>query len=285
LDIIGAKIGDAVNRSSGKVLSKYEKRSEDEIEVAYKIGSEGCLTHILTLKQKLLPKVAIIIDDFGYSDSTLDDFLSLGYPISFSILPHLHYTKDIARRVNREGFEVILHLPMESYGYSKGLSDPGPGAIYVDMDDEVVLETLERNLEEIPYIKGVNNHMGSKATSDERIMKIVLRHLKYKGLFFIDSLSTSKSVTQKVANELNFSRVLFRDVFLDNEDDYDYISGQFEKLIRKAKQRGFAIGIGHAQRRETIAVLRDLLPVYDDEVLFVSVSDLLKVFPERAVLP
>ena len=146
---------------------------------------------------------------------------------------------------------MILHLPMEPQNVA--VHNPGQGALLTTMTAEEVRSTINATLDSVPHAVGFNNHMGSKFTEDEFLMKVVIDTAKARGVFFLDSKTTSKSVGEKLARKMGV-KTASRSVFLDNSQDEDYIRGQVDELIRIAKLNGTAIGIGHPHS-ETINVI------------------------------
>jgi|GEM_PF-920521 len=218
-------------------------------------------------------KVAIVIDDFGYSMANIDSWLSFEKPVTFSILPNLDYSTQIANLANSWGREIILHLPLEPK--NKELERQEKFTILTSMSPKEILRILDTAIKSIPYLKGVSNHQGSLATEDRRVMGIILNELKKRNLYFLDSLVTNKSVCREIAQELNLN-FLQRDIFLDNIDDIEYIKGQLLKLARVAQTKGFAIGIGHVHTK-TLEALKEFYPLLEEKgIEFVYLSDLLK---------
>jgi len=226
------------------------------------------------IKAELLPrrarnKVAIIIDDMGYSLKAINDICSLDKPLTISILPYSPLAKEIARIAHQNKLEVMLHLPLESVNSQGG--NHIEGIILSQMSEEEILKTVEANLDQIPYVTGVNNHMGSKITSNETLMFIVLEPLKKRNLFFVDSRTTSRSKAYDVAQTLGIPSA-YRHVFLDGENREDYIKGKMIELFRLAQRRGKAVGICHPTER-TLRVLREnfhLVEKYNIEPVFAS---------------
>jgi len=196
------------------------------------------MVHI-TVSQKVLGELAFVIDDLGYNTKALDAALLIDRPITYAVLPQLAKSKFLAEKFNERGNLIILHQPMAS---KKG-SDPGAGAIYSKMSEQEIKKLIEENLKTVPHAKGVNNHMGSLITSDEKIMTVVLGFLKQQKLFFLDSI-TSKTICRKVARRLGFP-IYRRDVFIDNKKNKPYIKGQIDQLIKITLKHGKGIGIGH----------------------------------------
>ena len=195
------------------------------------------------LKEKgALPKVAIIIDDVGYDRRIARTLASIDGNLTFAILPGAPYGKEIAAELHEKGSHIMLHLPMEPEEYPE--VNPGTHAILADMSPNRLLGQLKTNLDAVPYIEGVNNHMGSRITTMSDKMNQIFTILKKRDLFFIDSITSDHSSCESSARLLNL-KFAKRDVFLDNIQRQDYIAGQLEELVKKAEARGRAIGIGH----------------------------------------
>lgn len=198
-------------------------------------------------------KIAIILDDGGYSLS--DDTISLikkGFPLTVSIIPFLPYSKETAEIVYKNKGEVMVHLPMEAENNGKEKM-----VITSSMEKEKIKDLTYEAISNIPHCVGVNNHKGSKATADKAIMEPVLEVVKEKNLYFVDSVTTPKSIAYKLASEMGIPSEK-RDIFIDNNTSD--VRSYFYKLIKIAKKQGSAIGIGHIYKKATIAVLRDELP-------------------------
>lgn len=219
------------------------------------------------------PVIAIIIDDIGYDKRLAMALYDLDKDITFSVLPFSPFGKTIADRLSVRGAELMLHLPMEPTQYPR--VNPGPGALLSSMTPDALLAQLKKDLDEIPGVKGVNNHMGSKLTAISGKMHQIFTVLKKEDLFFIDSRTSSKSKAEMSAKlfQLRFSH---RDIFLDNSQNINYISGQFRKLVRRAEKHGHAIGIGHPYQA-TLDTLRIEIPKLKGRVKVVPASRLVHV--------
>lgn len=220
-----------------------------------------------------LPKVVIIIDDLGYDKKIAEKFISLNADLTFSVLPESPFQKTIATSVHKKGYEVMLHLPMEPVEYP--MVNPGEGALLSTMSADELISQLEKNINDVPYIKGVNNHMGSKITSTSTQMYQIFSILKKKNLYFIDSRTTSKTVCKPSARllQLPFAQ---RDIFLDNVQTPDAIREQLTKLINLAKKHGDAIGIAHPHKI-TYNVFRETLPKLKNHVQLVPASQVVHI--------
>lgn len=221
--------------------------------------------------EKINGKVAIIIDDLGYDLDFAEKLLQLDAPISFSILPELRYSKQIAARAKELNHDVLLHLPMEPNDYPS--KNPGPGALLSRMSLRELEEQLLKNLDAIPYLGGINNHMGSKLTEDEKIMSLVMEKIKSRGLFFLDSRTSPKTVAYKIAREYSI-KAAERNIFLDNNGDVEMISEQIIKLGEIAMENGFAIGIGHPYHNTLLALQQTIPKLKERGIKIAPISQL-----------
>ncbi|MDD5066084.1 MAG: divergent polysaccharide deacetylase family protein [bacterium] len=227
--------------------------------------------------------VCFIIDDAGYQNNLIRDFLCLPVKIGIAVLPFVERSGETARMIHESGKEVLLHIPMEPKDYRTRNIKLFPDEILNSMTETEIQKTVDRMLQQAPYAAGVNNHQGSSATEDERTMQAVLRQVKMNRLFFIDSMTSSRSVTEKIARQTGLSYGK-RDVFLDNKSDYQYIKGQMERLIRVALSQGRAIGIGHVNNVNTFKVLRDYIPVLEERgIQVVFPSEIVNKFSDKEV--
>jgi len=199
--------------------------------------------------------LVFVIDDAGHNEWQLKPFLELPGPVTIAVLPGLPFTTSSAESVRNAGKELLLHQPMEALA---GL-DPGPGAIRADMDDATIRRVLRNNLAQVPGAAGVNNHMGSRATSDIRVMSTVLDELSTAGVYFLDSLTISDSVVHSVASLMRQS-IWERSVFLDNTPDRASMLHYIAEGTKIAEKRGYAIMIGHVWSAELAQTLADLYP-------------------------
>jgi len=214
-------------------------------------------------------QVAIIIDDCGQWLDTERGYLALPIPITLSVLPHVHYTTEIAKEASDAGKGVMLHLPMEPLSHVY----PGPGEIKTAMTDDAIVKQTEEDVQQVPLARGVNNHEGSEASADERVMKDVIGIVKQHDLFFIDSRTNAKSVGAQDAAQAGVPTAS-RDVFLDNRPDVAYTESMLERTVAIAKRNGSAIAIGHP-KPTTLEALRDMYPKMRSEgIRFVLASDL-----------
>ena len=224
------------------------------------------------LKKFTNPKIAIVIDDFGYNTNNLEKFLNIGEPITLSILPNQPYSAKVAEIAHSRGYETILHLPLEP---KDGSVKEEPGTIKSSMSDSQIISRLKEELANVPHIDGVSNHMGSKGTEEGHLMSVIFRELKKRNFFFFDSLTSAESVCRDVAKSSGI-RYARRDVFLDIPNDPATIEKRILETRRLAFRKGFAIAVGH-DRNNTVAALRKLMPQMASEgIEFVYISELEK---------
>lgn len=201
------------------------------------------------------PAISIIIDDLGNLINRDSRALQLPGNITYSFLPHTPYARELAIQAHKLNKEVMLHQPMEALKNDK----LGPGGLTLDMSRRQFIAQLQSNLESVPYVVGINNHMGSLLTQHPGQMRWLMQELgKHNDLYFVDSYTTKTSLGQKIARE-NWIPTLRRDVFLDSDRDPGKIRKHFQRLIKKAQKTGFALGIGHPYP-ETMSILEEELP-------------------------
>jgi len=217
-------------------------------------------------------RVAIIVDDLGRGIKTARQLLAIEQPLTFAVLPIEAHAAEVAGMAHAAGREVMLHVPMEPQGFP--VVDPGDDALLVNLAEGELRTRLQDLLQQVPHVVGINNHMGSRFTEDERAMATVMTVLRERGLYFVDSLTSSQSVGTAVARRAGVPHVR-RDVFLDNVAEVEAIAGEIRRLAAKAARNGGAVGICHPYP-ETITALRRELPALAGQgVEFVPVSALL----------
>ena len=220
-----------------------------------------------------LPKLAIIIDDIGYDKNIAQKFLDLDAVLTFSILPHSTYDKRIAGMAHSKGFDVMLHLPMEPNEYPS--INPGPGVLLTSMSPDQLINQLNEDLDAVPYIKGVNNHMGSKMTTIAPQLYQIFSILKKRSLYFIDSRTTVDTLCGPSARLLQIPFAQ-KDVFIDHIPEPDFIREQIHRLIKIAGSHGEAVGIAHPHT-ETYEILREMLPELKEKTILVRASDVVHI--------
>ena len=208
------------------------------------------------IDQDTLGVIVLVIDDFGYrNDNISDGFLNLSIPITCAIIPGHTASKKFAEKAASYGKEVIIHMPMESENYSPGEDEY---KLLTSMTSELLENKLIQAFESLPEAIGMNNHQGSKATSDSKTMAVLASVLKDRGKYFIDSRTSSLTIGEKTMISFGVPTAR-RNIFLDNNNDLDKIEEQMNKLANSAKKNGVAVGLGHA-RKNTLSVLEKVVP-------------------------
>jgi polysaccharide deacetylase 2 family uncharacterized protein YibQ len=250
---------------------KKEPLSKQIVFEVYPKSEESFGKTIVKIKKQLdksLPNVAIIIDDLGYDNDLAKNYLELGIPFTFSVLPFSPFQKNIAMAAHKKGVEIMLHLPMEADEYPQ--VSPGPGALLTTMSPDKLIEQLNNDIDDIPFIKGVNNHMGSKMTAIDTQMYQIFSVLKKRSLYFVDSRTTAMTICGPSARlfKVPFAE---RDVFLDHVQDPGFIRNQIKLLVEIADKHGEAVGIIHPHP-ETYLIIREMLPYLQKRVNLVPAS-------------
>ncbi len=235
-----------------------------------KHGKAAAITKAKSLPGKSvhLREVAIIVDDIGFSLSPVKELLKINADLTFAILPFQTHTREAAEMFHKARRETLLHLPMEPVSYPR--EKPGEGALFTDMNDEELVLQLRKNIADVPYISGVNNHMGSKFMTDEKKLILIFNELKKKKLFFVDSRTSSDTKASAAAKKTGLP-IAGRKIFIDNNQDYNKI---YNNLINIAKDGDVfpEIIIGHPYP-ETIRAIKDAVRVLREKgVSIVPVS-------------
>jgi uncharacterized protein len=212
-------------------------------------------THSARIPASNTPKLAIILDDVGADPAAVDAIFALSYPLTLSILPNHPQSSAVAEEAHRRGYEVMLHLPMES----RANEAPETQQLRPGMASSEIAQILNEMLMNVPHAAGVNNHQGSRATSNTRLMEELMPLLRERNLFFIDSRTIASTVAFETAQR-DGVRAGFRNVpFLDDVREESAIRYQLELAMHGAKEKGSAIAIGHPHP-ETLRVLKEILP-------------------------
>ncbi len=250
----------SVVHSFGGYVYRAEHEYADPLKVRLAVGAAHTVTDSILLATD--PSVAsrgllaIVIDDMGYrSLAESGRFAALPFPINLAFLPAGENTHDLAKHARAGRKTILLHLPMEPENGNEPLE---PNTIMTAMGDDEIRGLTRRHLESVPGVVGVNNHMGSRATRDERVMRAVLAEIRDRNLFFLDSYTSPGSIAAATARSLGIP-TLERDVFLDNSSDIQTIQRELWAAADKASRSGRAVAIGH-DRPETYEALRVTIP-------------------------
>jgi uncharacterized protein len=257
------------------------RRNGDGRDIELDLSKEGATICAWRLREvPRLYRAAIVIDDLGQEIETAREVLGIPYPLTFSVLPDLPESRQTAAAANEAGREVMLHLPMEPLAKM----NPGPGAIRVGMSAREVDAQVENDLASVPYVAGVNNHMGSRATSDGALMADVMKELAAHHLYFIDSRTAGSSVALEAARRAGIP-AFYRSVFLDDTESVAYTLGQLERLRGLVMKQGVALAIGHPHPT-TLAALQQYLPQFErGDIEVVPASQLVRLAEVAHLLP
>ena len=285
---VGPAVERALKAEDVRVIGKKRTPGEDKTEVLWAlrrpVREDVAISFILPAEPppavvaekepaaRKAPRgqVALIVDDMGNSLETLDELVALGRPVTISVLPYSAHAAETARIAHERGLEVLLHLPLESVNNYEAMANT-EGLIMAMMTGPAIVAAFEASYDRVPFVSGTNNHMGSRFTAERDLMRTILKPIKERGLFFVDSRTTAKTVALDEARKMGVPATQ-RDVFLDADEDRGRIRGRLVELLQKARKKGHAVGICHPFP-ETLAVLKSslyLLDAYNLEAVPVS---------------
>ncbi|SJZ42601.1 divergent polysaccharide deacetylase family protein [Selenihalanaerobacter shriftii] len=256
--------------------NRLTKKNQEEalIEITFRpeeVTSETLVTYRLKLIQpQIKAKMAFVIDDLGFNRAGTEELLEIDRQITVAVLPFRPYSTQDAKGSKEAGHQVLLHLPMEPVSEV----DPGAGAIYVDMSSTEIAEQIKKDIDNLGVdIAGVNNHMGSKATANEKVMEVVLDYLRKQELFFVDSSTAPNSVVPAMAQRVDEAYAV-NYLFIDNVDNKAEVKKQIKKLAEVALKKGELITIGHV-RPNTALAIQEMIPKLEEMgIQLVYVSEL-----------
>ncbi len=249
-----------VQRRGGEVLRAVEYQRPARVEM--RCGLENSLTTLFVLKRasrirRKVGRIALVLDDFGSMSKHLTErFCALPQALTLAVLPNEGRVKTIVDLARRHGHEVLVHLPMEPEEYPQ--NNPGDNAIFAHQDSSAIRRLVRAALRKVPNAVGLNNHMGSRATTDPRVMELVLSEVKRNNLLFLDSRTTPSSVAYDMARAMAIPATR-RDLFIDPVDQTAAVEARLWELAALAAEQGQAIGIGH-DREQTLLALEAILP-------------------------
>lgn len=243
------------------------------------MGKSNMASEVPLNKGKEKPAyVVIIIDDWGNNMAGSDEILKLPIPLTGAVIPGMPFDQQDAQKLHHAGKEVILHVPLEPEKGKK--SWLGPKGITVGMSEEKVRGLLDEAKSTLPYLKGMNNHMGSKAMKNDAIVRTLMKFAAENKLYFVDSGTTETVLSEKYTKENNLP-FLKRDVFLDNTPSTEHVKNKLRELEEIAKEKGYAIGIGHVGPQKgphTARALKELIPIMQKEgITFITMSQMLEM--------
>lgn len=222
--------------------------------------------------EELPPRLAIVVDDGGYDPARDAEWLKFPEKITLAVIPFGPSSRRLARSAHERGFGVLIYVPMEP---EAPVSDRTEGVrLRRGMSREEMNALLGRMIEENPWATGVSNYMGSAFTADLESMATLVSLLKSRGLFFLDSVTTPRSVAVLAALRAGLP-VTRRDVFLDAGIPPEEMRSRWEEAIATAKEKGKAVLVCHG-RKESFRTILDLVPDLEAEgIVAVTVEELL----------
>ena len=276
LEVLNLRLSRAIRGIGGEVVRGVELNdAQVELDVAHR----GHRTHRFIMQrysgyEKIAGRIGLIIDDWGRTaPSIAEEFVRLPIEWTAAVIPESGVSGGQARYLTEQGIPLMVHMPMEPVNGADW--DLGEEAIYADTPAERVAELIDAALAETPGAQGINNHMGSLATTRPTVMRTLMDVLSERELFFIDSRTTAASVGTEEAERAGVPWAA-RDVFLDAEDEPQFIEQQFRQALDHARRNGSVILIGHP-RRNTLSALQRLVPGARGEGFeFVTVDRLLR---------
>lgn len=230
-----------------------EKETEEEREEPTTV--ESAVARKAKASKPTEPAVAILVDDAGPTIANMDKWLSVDAPLTFAVIPYCHYTKESAERLYEEGFDIFLHNPTQNESPN---SYSGKGQLEVGMSRETVFKTLDENLADIPHVIGINNHQGGAGCNSLELMTFMCEWAKSRKLVVADSSSSSNSQVSNAAVSIGLEKRK-NQVFIDYDNNPDYIRKAMRQLADIAKENGTAIGICHFQRPNTPSVVGEMV--------------------------
>ncbi len=265
--------------SEDSLILKQEKQIEEKSETADKHDNLAD-NEQKNVEDKDQYYIAVVVDDLGINIPRTKDMISIKAPLTASFLTYGKNLKEFYQTAQQSGHEIIVHAPMQP----KASADVAPDSLKVSMSDAAIEAAFEKMLAKFDdaKVKGVNNHMGSLFTESAAKLDVVMRVLKERGLFFLDSRTTAHTKGKEVA-ALNGVDYLKRDVFLDNENNYQYILNQFKKAEQIAKKQGYAVAICHP-KSQTYKALKDWLETLKDkDVKLVHLDELIELQKKKII--
>lgn len=227
------------------------------------------------------PRLAIILDDFGLDRDGIKEAMSINRHLTFAIMPFLKYSKQDAATAHEKGHEVIVHLPMQS----QKRDNPnwlGPRPIYLNMKDSEIDKITTESINAVPYAVGLNIHMGALASEDKRVVSAVMNVVRREKLYFVDSVTSPKTVCRGVAESAGVPFVE-RNVFLEGASgskSIGFVKQQLSVAEKLAHKNGYAVAIGHvgsAGGKTTVQAIKEMIPEMEGRgIKLVYVSELLK---------
>ena len=240
-------IEESIKKNKKKLPEKNYKNSIENIDdniVTESVGKKFQNSKLIPIEKipaSLIPKIAIVIDDLGIDQSRSAQIIKLKSPLTLSFLTYAPKLNKQTKEALIAGHELWMHMPMEPHSPS---IDPGPNVLLTGLPKKELLNAIQWNMKQFNDYVGINNHMGSRFTSDLESIRIFMGELKKHNLMFLDSRTSRNSVAKRVAFEINVPYIE-RNIFIDHLDETEEIQKSLAKIEQLAKKNGFAVAIGH----------------------------------------
>lgn len=272
-----------LKKADAKILNRVREQRLDGDRIRFDIGiidevDDDTVTIItdklfipaapVSQEKTVKGRIAFIIDDFGYSKNIIAQYRKVDIPLTFAVLPYLPYTAEAAETGYQDGRKIILHMPLEAL--NSGAREEKV-VISSAMSDEEMRTQIVKMLANVPRVIGVNNHQGSKATTDPRLVRILLSVLGERGYFFIDSRTSNRSIAFDTARQLGILTGENR-LFIDNKNDVAVIKEKIREAALLASREKAVIAIGHARpaTAEALVQMKGELSDMGIEVVFAT---------------
>ncbi|KAA3620167.1 MAG: divergent polysaccharide deacetylase family protein [Calditrichaeota bacterium] len=251
-------ISGLILKKDGRIISGQQTDSTGtaQLQFNYKSNQTFLINFVPDRQAPTGPKIAIVIDDFGYNrGKTVQQLIGFPYSITYSVIPGLPKSEAIAKELFQLDKTIFIHLPMEPM---QGRVESEGYTLFTNLEAEEIRIRVQKAIAAVPHAKGLNNHMGSKATADSATITPALEEIKKANLIFLDSRTSPQSVAYKLAGKMQMTAYL-NNAFIDAVDEKEAITQKMQRLAKQAKKDGLAIGIGHP-RAKTLAVLSEMMP-------------------------
>ncbi|MFC1693415.1 divergent polysaccharide deacetylase family protein [Candidatus Latescibacterota bacterium] len=261
---IGGHVLRGIDSSEGRILNLTLGVGDIPTDIVIFRKIRGLKKHIA--------KMAIIVDDLGIKSIDLARRLcDLEQVVTLSILPFQKHTSKVLELVEETETPYLLHMPMEP---KSNIVNPGEGAIYVTDEEETVKKKLDKAFKSVKGARGLNNHMGSKATENIRVMEYIMNFLRESDYFFVDSKTSRASIGYSFSQKKNVRGIAIHG-YIDVNDNRESIEKRLDELVQLAFTKGYAVIICH-DKPNTVDVLEKKLPELQKQgIRFVGVSELI----------
>lgn len=216
-------------------------------------------------------RLAIVIDDCGSNMAVLEELNSIPIPLTYAVMPYKSHTAESAESGYAAGRLIFVHMPMQPMNVASSES------VYIgtDMNDSKIRATADEMINQVPHARGVNNHQGSLATADGRVMKSVMQVMRNHRFLFLDSRTNSASVAEETASAMGVATSR-NNLFIDNDADVGAIKERLRQAASMAKQNGSAIVIGHCRPNTAKAIAAMVDELHNEGIDLVLVSELMQ---------